>query len=65
MKVIFKGASDEQVRFATGGSDPRMFLTIGQEYTLEHRDIYDWHTQYHLVGFPGIWFNSVCFEEVN
>jgi len=40
-------------------------LEAGRTYTITRVDMYDWHTDIFLEGFPGIKFNSVMFTEVN
>ena len=38
-------------------------LTVGDYYTLTKLDVHGWHTRVRLSEFPGVWFNSVLFEE--
>lgn len=63
MKVKFVECSDEQASFC-GGEDPREHLKINEIYELENVEVHSWHTRYFIKGFDGMWFNSVCFEEV-
>ena len=63
-QVKYLGATDDQVRFGGDNDDPRAVLTIGETYTVEMTDGHRWHTRYSLVGYPGLWFNSVSFEPV-
>jgi hypothetical protein len=60
-KVIYIGATDEQVRWG-GNDDPRGLLTEGQTYTVEKTEVHSWHTKIKLSGVAG-WFNSVCFRD--
>lgn len=59
-KVIFKEASDEQVKWGNN-DDPRKVLEIGKEYEVEKAEVHSWHTKVYLVGIKGR-FNSVHFE---
>ena len=61
MKVIYAGTTDEQVRWG-GNDDPRGVLVEGTEYELERSEVHSWHTKFHLKEFPGMVFNSVCFD---
>lgn len=61
-KVIYKGTSDEQVRWG-GNDDPRGLLQEGREYEVEEREVHSWHTKLRLKGYPGKVFNSVCFDD--
>jgi hypothetical protein len=60
-KVTYTGATDSQVNWG-GGDDPREILEEGKEYEVEKTEVHSWHTRLHLAGFPGKWFNSVCFK---
>ena len=40
------------------------YLQIGAEYTVEHIDVKNWHTDIFLKEIPGIVFNSVMFSNV-
>lgn len=63
MKVTFSGCSDAQATFA-GGVDPRGILTPGQTYDVVQREVFDFHTHYHIeVDGKLIAFNSGCFGE--
>ena len=64
MQVQYLGVTDDQVRFGGDNDDPRAVLTIGGMYTVHLTEEHRWHTRYALVGYPGLWFNSVSFEEV-
>lgn len=44
--------------------DNAPLLTIGEQYTVSEVEIYSWHTDVYLKEFPGVHFNSVCFEEI-
>lgn len=39
----------------------RQFLTIGNEYTIDHTEVGDCHTDVYLVEVPKVAFNSVHF----
>lgn len=39
-------------------------LNVGKEYTIDHTDVGDWHTDVYLKEIPGIAFNSVMFDTV-
>jgi hypothetical protein len=63
-RVRYTGdASDDQVRWG-GNDDPRGVLEPGAEYVVEEEEVHTWHTKYHLVGVPGLRFNSVHFADV-
>lgn len=38
-------------------------LEVGKKYTVVSICIHSWHTEIELEEFPGVAFNSVCFEE--
>lgn len=61
-KVLYVGATDSQVSWG-GCDDPRGVLEEGKEYTILNRDVHSWHTKIELEEFPGLFFNSVCFNE--
>lgn len=61
-KVIYTGATDAQVNWGSC-DDPRLRLLEGNEYEVEERRAYSWHTKIKLRNVPG-WFNSVCFDEI-
>ena len=63
MKVVYTGCSDAQVKFGDC-DDPRNTLFIGQEYDVCEEYIHSFHTKYELDQYPGYFFNSVCFKEV-
>lgn len=46
-----------------GFSGTGHMLTVGDYYTLTKLDVHGWHTRVRLSEFPGVWFNSVLFEE--
>lgn len=60
----------DKVRFLNenGRESEREFaakiLTEGQVYTVDHTDVYGWHTDVYLQEIPGHYFNSVMFEDV-
>ena len=58
--VEYLGCSEEQIRWGNN-DDPRSFLIIGKEYTIEKVDVHSQHTKVKLYNKMG-WFNSVCFE---
>ena len=62
-QVIYVGASDDQVRWG-GNDDPRPVFTEGEVYEVEDTEVHSWHTKIMLRGFPGLKFNSVCFNSV-
>lgn len=39
-------------------------LTVGDTYTLIDIEVHSWHTIVWLGEFPGVEFNSCCFEEM-
>lgn len=55
--------SDSQVRWG-GNDDPRGILVEGDVYELWDEYVHSSHTKLEFVDFPGLRFNSVCFEEV-
>lgn len=58
--VEYTGCSQEQIRWGNN-DDPRSYLIIGREYTIEKVDVRSQHTKIKLYNTMG-WFNSVCFE---
>ena len=58
--VEYIGCSQEQIRWGNN-DDPRSYLIIGREYTIEKVDVRSQHTKIKLYNTMG-WFNSVCFE---
>jgi hypothetical protein len=62
-KVIYTGASDEQVRWG-GCDDPRGILEEGKEYVINHTEIHSWHTKVYLEGMEDKRFPSSAFENV-
>ena len=63
MKVRYIGADDAQVNWA-GKDDPRKHLAKGHTYNVLFKDVHSWSTTYELEEFPGLNFNSVCFEDL-
>lgn len=39
-------------------------LKVGEQYTVSEVEVHSWHTVVYLKEFPGVEFNSVCFEEI-
>ena len=39
-------------------------LIVGEKYTVVGIDVWSFHTGVWLQEFPGIEFNSICFEEI-
>ena len=63
-KVIYTGATDDQVRgHYGGGDDPRGVLETYGTYTVDHTVVDDWYTDVILKEFPLFRFNSVLFED--
>jgi hypothetical protein len=60
--VIYKGASDDQVKWGSN-DDPRGLLVEGEMYTVEKEEVHSWHTKIYLAEHPGKKFNSVCFDD--
>lgn len=60
--VLYIGATDAQVSWG-GCDDPRGLLEEGHLYTVLEKDVHTWHTKIELVEFPGMYFNSVCFDD--
>jgi hypothetical protein len=61
--VEYIGCSQEQINWGNN-DDPRSFLIVGKEYTVEKVDVHSQHTKIKLYNKMG-WFNSVCFEIKN
>ena len=61
--VEYIGCSQEQIDWGNN-DDPRSFLIVGKEYTVEKVDVHSQHTKIKLYNKMG-WFNSVCFEVVS
>ena len=60
-KVVYIGATDDQVRWGNN-DDPRDIpLVEGETYTVYRKEIHSWHTKVELVGVNGR-FNSVHFD---
>ena len=58
--VEYIGCSQEQINWGNN-DDPRSFLIVGKEYTIEKVDVHSQHTKIRLYNKVG-WFNSVCFQ---
>lgn len=58
-KIIFNNeqGTDLELEYA------RKYLTPGAEYTVEQTKAYGWHTDVYLKEVPGIYFNSVIFDD--
>ena len=39
-------------------------LIVGETYTLKYIEVHSWLTEVWLEEFPGVEFNSSCFEEI-
>ena len=39
-------------------------LEMDAIYTISYTNVHSWHTDVYLKEFPGVHFNSVCFEDV-
>lgn len=48
-----------------GHSDSNHLLDIGKAYYVVDIDVHSWYTEVLLKEFPGMWFNSVLFEEID
>jgi hypothetical protein len=48
-----------------GGSKWNHLLEVGKIYHIDFLDVRSWHTDVYLKEFPGMWFNSVLFEEID
>lgn len=62
-KVTFIGATREQVTWGSR-KDPNEHLRVGEVYELVDKNVYSWHTDYFLKGFPGLNFPAAAFEIV-
>jgi len=63
-KVIYTGATDDQVHGAYGGGhDPRGLLIEKAVYTVDHTVVGSWRTMVYFQEFPHLYFNSVLFED--
>jgi len=60
--AVYTGATDAQVQWG-GCDDPRGLLTEGSRYVVTKREVHSMHTKLHLAEYPGVTFNSVCFDE--
>lgn len=60
--VQYTGCNEEQIRWGNN-DDPRSFLIIGKEYTIEKVEVHSQHTKVKLEHKEGM-FNSVCFERI-
>ena len=58
--VEYIGCSEEQIRWRNN-DDPRSFLIVGKEYTIEYVEVHSYHTKIKLQHIMGM-FNSVCFK---
>lgn len=58
--VEYIGCSEEQIRWGNN-DDPRSFLVVGKEYTIEYVEVHSQHTKIKLQHKIGM-FNSVCFK---
>lgn len=61
-KVKYIGASDTQLDYSVG-SEPRILLVEGQEYTIDYTDVCGSLTMIGLIEVEGC-FNSVFFDDV-
>lgn len=64
MRVKYIGASQDQINWGNC-DDPRDLLQIGREYDVADVEIHSWHTKVMLAGFPGAWFPSVAFDDLD
>lgn len=60
--VQYTGCNKEQIRWGNN-NDPRSFLIVGKEYTIEKVEVHSQHTKVKLQHKMGM-FNSVCFRMV-
>lgn len=58
--VEYIGCSTEQIKWGNN-DDPRSFLIVGKQYTIEKVKVHSQHTKIKLYNKVG-WFNSVCFK---
>ena len=61
--VEYIGCSEEQIKWGSN-DDPRSFLILGKEYTIEKVFVQSKHTKIKLYHKMGL-FNSVCFKLKN
>lgn len=47
----------------TDSDENAHLLTVGSTYTMIGAEVHRWHTNVLLEEFPGVKFNSSCFEE--
>lgn len=47
----------------TDSDENAHLLTVGNTYTMIGIEVHSWHTNVYLDEFPGVKFNSSCFEE--
>ena len=59
--MVFKGCSDEQVMWGSN-IDPRKVMKVGDKVTIERTEVHTWHTKFYFKEYPGMGFNSVCFD---
>ena len=60
-KVIFSFPNNG---YKSHQEQAQKYLVEGREYTINHIDIDNWHTDVFLKEFPRIPFNSVMFSNV-
>lgn len=58
-KIIFK---HENYGYSSHQETAEKHLKLGEIYTVNHTDIYGWHTDVYLDEVPSVAFNSVMFE---
>lgn len=58
--VEYIGCGEEQILWGNN-DDPRSFLIVGKEYTIEYVEVHSQHTKIRLQHKMGM-FNSVCFK---
>ena len=61
-KVIFKGASDEQISWG-GNDDPRKYMKIGDTVTVKEIKEHSFHTKIYVEEYPDKKFNQISFEQ--
>lgn len=57
-----KCVSNEDHGWCSGDENAHL-LTVGDTYTMVDIEVHSWHTLVWLEEFPGVEFNSSCFEE--
>ena len=62
-KVVYTGTTDNQIRWVRC-DDPRSVLVEGEEYTIDHTEVYSWHTKVCLEGMEDKRFPSTAFQNV-